>query len=284
MAQFDLTQLAEDLESASSEDMERIRREGLRFTYYHQLTDDDAIALLRQILTLRTAWLQSRHEDVELERQAQRLIVKFAEGVAGWAYSPMGIMGFVNRWRGFVETHPEEHRQLLIEWLAKPLPFMPQSGPDLLRALDELRDSKIHPLLRPRKGGRRGEDPRRRTHIQLTLLAWIEWQVAAKLKTRTRALDEVARLCGITPQAIKNWKARLGVDSTSAQLLEAAVVVGELRTTGKGLPEDDPQLRQLAEALKALDVRRLASDLRRAAAKRTIVRATTSNPLKRQKT
>jgi transcriptional regulator with XRE-family HTH domain len=280
---FDLNELAW-MEPATDDEREAARRRRPGFILWPPLPDHEALGLLRQILDLRRRWLRSENAGASEEQRTLYLAAQLMEGIAGWAAAEQLHLSYTDVALAR-ETHvltgedPAFHRRLARKSLAFPLPLMPTSTRrEIADAMDQLFDRNVRPILQPPPNGGRGIAPRRRAEIQLTLLAWVEWQVARGCMGREPALAEVARACGLgSHQAARNWKTRL--DRGFGQLARAKEV-GRKEAASERL-SNHPEER-LAAYLRSLKIAELGKEYRFVSRSRTD--EPTDKPLRKQAT
>lgn len=269
--EFDFADLRGPWPPLSDDDRERIRRAEPWFSFWPQIGDDVAEALLRQILALRRRRLRSETAGVREEIEAMHLVAQLAEGVAGWAATRHMRLSHPAKviFRSTIE--PTLVRMLAAESLKLPLPLMPaQARRELARALNQLYEATVDPILAPSIGGGRGRHRGWRAEIELDLICWVEWQVAKKQRRSVQALDKVAEACGLgSAQAIRNWKNRLLKSSGHvAARLENARKIGCMEAAGQD-PIADPATATQAKRLRSLDLKKLGTAYKSASQSRT---------------
>ena len=269
---FDLSDLA--WVPGSDDEREQVRRHQPWFTYWPQLNDDEAEALLREILALRRIRLRSEHPDEGEKQRALHLAARLIEGTAGWAAAEDMPLSYLMR-----DTPDPKLNRMVATWSLKlPVPLMPAATRQVIaEALEQLWDGVVPPILKPSVGGRRGIAGRRRQEIELELLGWVEWQVARKGLRIKDALKAVAQACGLeTGQAVRNWRKRLverleNWESTKGyvdNILKLPKTIGLMEAAG-GDPSQDPALAADAIRLRLLDLQRLGKEYRGASLSRT---------------
>jgi hypothetical protein len=263
---------------ASDDEREQVRRQQPGFTFYSQLDDDSAMALFMQILALRRRWLRSEDAGEKEEQQALQLMAQLAPGVIGWAAARPMQLSYV--WADFLQreikqpNRPELHRNLAADSLKLPFPLMTvETQRALAQGLDQLEDGVTDPLLKPVPGGRRGIAQRRRSHIEMTALAWVEWQVAQGSLRKEQALEKVSFACGLgSSQAARNWKARLtdhlGEEYVS-KVLNEAEQIGRLEANGGDVARQPKEFANSAARLRSIDIKVLGKEYRLASRSRT---------------
>jgi hypothetical protein len=286
---FDLNELAW-MEPATDDEREAVRRRRSGFILWPPLPDDAAEGVLWRILDLRRRWLRSENAGASEEQRTLYLAAQLMEGIAGWAAAEQLHLSYTDVALAR-ETHvltgedPAFHRRLARKSLAFPLPLMPTSTRrEIADAMDQLFDGNVRPILQPPPNGGRGIAPRRRAEIQLTLLAWVEWQVARGCMGREPALAEVARACGLgSHQAARNWKTRLDRgfgERTVVGQLARAKEVGRKEAASERLSSHPEE--RLAACLRSLKIAELGKEYRFVSRSRTD--EPTDKPLRKQAT
>ena len=270
---FDVNELAW-MEPATDDEREAVRRRRPGFILWPPLPDDAAEGVLRQILDLRRRWLRSENAGASEEQQTLYLAAQLMEGIAGWAaaeqmrlsYTDVALAREIHILTG---EDPAFHRRLARKSLAFPLALMPTSTrQEIADAIDQLFDGHVRPILQPPPAGGRGIAPRRRAEIQLTLLTWVEWQVARGCMGREPALVEVARACGLgSHQAARNWKTRLDRERTVVGQLAFAKEVGRKEAASERLSSHPEE--RLAAYLRSLKLAELGKEYRFVSRSRT---------------
>lgn len=276
---FDLAEIK--WEASTDDEREDLRRNEPWFTFWPQLSDGDANALFSRILELRRTMLRSASAGHREQQEALRLGAGLVEGTLGWAVAYTMGLSFVYsehlkspaRWWRDLHLERDRHleRALAAASLRQPVTLMlPYVRLELAEALDQLTHGVVHPMLEPSRGGRRGIARHKRAVIQLTLLMWIEWQVARGNLRMTQAQDTVRKACGLgSLQAIRNWKLPLMKYLTEVeQNLEQARRVGSIEAQDKD-PNRSPELVRLATFLRSLDLRKIGGAYKTASLSRT---------------
>ena len=200
---------------------EQSNRRSWWFNFFPQQDEAKAITTLHQIFALTRARLRSATAGETEELEVQRLAVQLFEGVAGWAFAahlPMLTSTTVNK---SLMTFPKYQRRIAHECLMAHLPIVPpfiRRG--LAHALDALDDGDVYSILEPMKGGRRGREPSVVADIEELFLAWIEREGSRKPRSKAKAKSQVAAACGISVQAIDNWKKNLPTTVYSVMRLQ----------------------------------------------------------------
>jgi hypothetical protein len=262
---------------ATDDEREDVRRRQPSYTFYPQLDDGAATALVEQILALRRVWLRSEEAGEKEEQQALQLMAQLAPGLIGWAATRPMQLSYV--WADFLQreikrpNRPELHRNLAADSLKQPFPLMTaETQRALAEALDQLEDGVTHPLVMPARGGRRGIARRRRRNIEITSLAWVEWQVARGSLGKEQALEKVVAACGLgSSQAPRNWKVRLTKGSAGEYVTKAlndAEQIGRLEASGED-PARRAEFANLAAQLRSIDIKVLGREYRLASQSRT---------------
>ena len=249
-------------EPTTDDERERWRRGEPWFTFWPQLTDDDAKALLSRILALRQTKLRSPNAGLSESREALQLSARLIEGAIGWAVADYVGMSHIwaYRLKSFDES-PEDwdlHKLSARDSLSCPVTLMlPMVRTTLAEALDKLFDGVVHPMLTRAKGGRRGVAGRKRAYIQLNMLAWIEWQIAGGHRPEMEALNLVAKACNRSDQAIRNWERDLKKKALKSSAvedeLEKAREIGRIECMGHD-PGSVPELASMTRRLRSLDL------------------------------
>lgn len=274
---FDLNELAW-VEPATDDEREAARRLRPCFILWPPLPDDAAEGVLRQILDLKRCWLRSDKAGASEEQRALHLGAQLMEGTVGWAAAAQMQLSYTDVILAR-ETHiltgndPAFHRRLASESLAFPLPVMPNSTRrEMADAMERLFDGVVRPILQPSPDGRRGIARRRRAQIELTLLAWVEWQVARGRMRKGQALARVVQACGLgSNQAVRNWQTRLNRsfdERTVGGMLERANEIGRMEAAG-GNPSSHSELKPLAAYLRSQNIAELGREYRFVSRSRT---------------
>ncbi|MGD0109306.1 MAG: hypothetical protein ABSC06_35505 [Rhodopila sp.] len=270
---FDLNELARS-GPATDDEREQARCRQPWAILWPPLTEENEDEVLRQIRELKHKSLRSENAGPGDAKLALQHAAQLFQSLVGWAAAGQMQLSYADVALAQSTRDPVLHRDLAAKSLALPLPLMPPNTQRVVaEAIDQLLDGTVDPVLKPTPGGRRGIAPRWRSEIELTLLAWIEWQVASGKLRVGQAQTAVAQACGLeTTRIVQKWKkeikGKLG-EKTVNEWLEAARQIGRMEVEGAD-PSAHPELKALARKLRSQDIGVLGKRRQRASVSRTV--------------
>jgi hypothetical protein len=172
----------------------------------NRLSDDEAIAMLQTLLTLRR---EAEAVPISFRHAAYGAVLEsgiLVRGIIGWAARDLGLWPSKEEYE---RLSAEDRRALLSVSIAFGLPILQfQAASEIADALIGLNGGEEQELLRKSGVGRRRAEPFQAADAEFDLLKYIRWQHGRGRKVAD-AEAEVAQAVGCTIDAIRKWRTEI---------------------------------------------------------------------------